>query len=127
MKKISYFILLFGFALLISYMAGIVEINDNPFLTLLLEPQNMDNSAFWFISVAGALGSVAAIIIGIFSRDLNFALKTTLFYPLLTLLWGIVDLFIIVYSLNQIIALLVFSPIMLLTLISIVEWMGGTD
>ena len=114
---------------LLFFFSGLTS--DVPsFTTLLLYPENIGVSGLAVaITAAIALAAtVGAIRLGFISLNIELALMATVSLIMLNFLWEIINIYqLISDTINPVISILLFSPIIVIIAITIIDWMRGRD
>jgi len=131
MGKATMFTLMFAGLILVFYFTGLLQDTPNSvLLNLLLNPTALPTSSL-LSQVALAVGGVVTagvIIVGIFTGNLELAVMGSLTIWLLGVFWDILKVFSIVKdSVDSSIALLLFSPLFIVWVMTMVEWWRGKD
>lgn len=125
-KAYTYLFIMSGI-MLVFYFAGL-STEAGTLLSYLLEPENLNSTSMW-ITIVSAIGaaSVAGLIVGISTRNVELAAAAPIALFLLTLGFDFIKIFIYMASLNSVLAILFFSPLMLLYPLTILEFWRGRD
>ena len=130
MGKLAIYILVMSGLMLLFYSTGLLEnTGSSTLLNMLLDPAGYKTSSLntQLLLVLTGIATAGIIVIGILTRDVELALMGSLAIWILNLLWDFIAVFNIVYSLNPIIAILLFSPVLLLYGVTVVDWWRGRD
>lgn len=125
MGRAIIFLTVMSVALLIFHFAGLIQ--NTPIswlLTLLLSPQDIQNSTFYLnIAAAIAAASAAGVIIGSFAPSRpEMILTGTVAAMLFLITWDLIGLFNILRQSNLTMALLICSPLIIMYIFTIIEW-----
>ena len=130
MGKLTTYILVMSGLMILFYFAGLLEdTGSSTLLSMLLDPAGYKTSSLntQILLVLTGIATAGIIIIGIVTHNVEWALMGTLAIWILNLLWDFVSIFNKVYSVNPVLAVLLFSPILFLFGITVVEWWRGRD
>lgn len=126
-KFANYVVLMSGLTLLFYFM-GLIENTANSFLLdLLLNPSNLQNTTLAFkVEIALEAILATAIVVG-FAIGGNIELGVMVGFTtfLFNLLWDIMAVYAAISSFNPVFAVLIFSPLLLLWLVTVLEWWRG--
>ena len=130
---------------LVSYISILVAIDlmflitgqlagDSPtsiIIRAFLDPANIKTSAFWstFLGIVGIAGiaATAGVTSGIVTRGIDVLAFTAMALALSLLIGDFVTIYVFLSSLNRVLATLVMAPILMLFVVTIVEWLRGKD
>jgi len=118
-RFINYAMVMSGIGVLF-YLSGLID--SNPFLDLLLQPQNMSSGQFYTTIILGVLGGVGAIVVGYFTKDLVSAIMAPITVYLTTLLWNFISVFNRLKAENEILAVLFLSSLLLGFFLTMIDW-----
>ena len=132
MGKMINMLTLMGGLSLLFYFTGLLDgTATSGLLTLLLNPQNLQQSGM-VTAIIGITTSVLVVVSTFVARNSNS--DTYLMIPLVTLFLSFGWDFLAVYqrlasssAIAGIIALLIFSPLMLAYVVAVVEWWRGAE
>lgn len=129
MGKLTTYILMMSGLTLLFYFTGLTDNTINStLLTLLLNPSNLSTSALGTQISLVLIGiATAGIVIGFFSQNSELILIAPFTIWLLGVLWDFLSVANKVYSVNPVISILFFSPLLLLFGVTIVEFWRGRD
>jgi hypothetical protein len=120
------YLLLFSGLSLLFYFAGLVE-DSNPFIIILLHPENMTTTAFYATLLTAIGGGATVIFIGWVTKDLELAAMTAVTGAMIPLLWNFIAVFSKMYAINAVLSLLFFAPILLLFIVNMIDFWRGRD
>lgn len=130
MGKLKIYILVMSGLMLLFYFTGLIEHTPHStLLTLLLNPEGLAATTFEDeikLAVEG-VAILAVITIGIIISNLELAVVGGFAIYLFGLLWDFSYVVAKVYSTNPVFAMLLFSPVLLLYMVTILEWWRGRD
>ncbi len=130
MGKLTTYILVMSGLMLLFYISGLLDGTPNSvFFDLILNPENIRTSEI-NIQILLVLEGILAlgIVVGFaIAGNVEFGVMGVFSIFLMNLLWDFLRVFTKVYSTNPVIALVLFSPILLLYAVTILEWWRGTD
>jgi len=130
MGKLTTYILVMSGLMLLFYFSGLLDSTANStILNLLLNPESIKTSELdvqVILVLEGLL--VGGIVVG-FAAAGNVELGVMGIFAIfmMNMLWDFLRVFSKVYSINPVMALLLFSPILLLYAVTIIEWWRGAD
>jgi hypothetical protein len=129
-NKLTTYILVLSGLMLLFYFTGLLDNTINStLLNVLLEPETLRTSTLVtkVILIIEAL-IAAGLFIGTFlGGSPELAAKAPFTLYLFNLFFDIIYIFNVVKEANVVIAILLFSPLLLLYVLTIVEWFGGHD
>lgn len=130
MGKLTTYILGMSGLMLLFYFAGLLSGSPNStLLNLLLSPENIQSSNLYtsVLLVVAGLPALAGISIGVISSRPDLAISSGVVLYLGTLFIDFLKVFQVLFSENEVIAVLLFSPIIMLFVVTLVEFWRGTD
>ena len=132
MGKLTTYVLVMSGLMLLFYFSGLLEGTvSSTLLTIILNPQSFGSTegTLYLYITAALLGvtAVGSIIVGILTKNIELAVISPLAIWLLSLFFDFIRVFQEVFAENPVIAVLLFSPIMFLWFITIVDWWRGRD
>ena len=128
MGKFGTYILVMSGLMLLFYFAGITEqTGTTTLLNLLLNPEGFQNTPIAIKAIAIFTGILASAIVVGFAIAGNVELGVMVAFTtfLFNSLWDFLDVFNKVASVNPVIAILIFSPVLLLFVVTTIEWWRG--
>ena len=125
MGKTGLFLVFASGMLVLFHIGGLIT--TNPFLNVLLNPQNFTSSDLWslILVIVGSVG--AAILVGFVTRNPEIVAMSAFVPSFFLFMWDFVEIFNVFEGQNRALALLVFSPIILLFFFTAVEFWRGKD
>jgi len=126
MGKITTYILMMSGLVLLFYFAGVVE-PTNPLFKLVFSPETMTLSDIYLTVIGGIATGLAVITVGFITKSLELAAMTAVVPAVLAVLWGFIDVYNALAGVNRVIATLIFGPILLLFILSMIDWWRGRD
>lgn len=98
-------------------------------LNMALNPQNMLDSTLYarITLLISGLGSIAAIILGFVNRNPELIGRNLIGSYLLVIGFDFLGVFQKVYQQNAVLAILIFSPLFIMYIITVVDWIGKND
>jgi len=130
MGKLTTYIIVMSGIMLLFYFGGLIDATPNStFLNLLLSPEKIQTLTLYEkgILVLEGIGAAAIITLGILTRNIELAVMGPFAIYYFNLGWDFLAVFNKVRSVNPVIAILFFSPMMILYVITILEWWRGRD
>jgi len=128
MDKITTYIAVLGVVILMFYFGGvIVDTPSSVLLGVLLHPANIESSPFWILAL-GALSILTSggIALGFYiAGKPDMAVRVLLIPALLSIGWDIVAIFNSLEALSVLIATILIAPLLVIYLLSLVEWLTG--
>lgn len=127
MAKFEHFVAIMTGLSLLFYLTGLLQGTANStLLNLMLDPVSFQESNF-IVKVLALFSGIAAasVVVGFFTSVNTKAVAVstfTIFF--MSLLWDFIAVVEKVYAAHQGIALLLFSPFIILYVISIINWWG---
>jgi hypothetical protein len=129
---------------LISYLAILVSIDllflitgqlglNSPtsiIINAILDPGNITTSQLWILLITGGISLLAvgaAVVVGIVSRSFEIVLFVPMAIGLSALIGDFATIYVYLASFNAVLATLIMAPIMILFVMTIVEWLRGKD
>lgn len=129
MSKLTNYIFLMTGILLLMHFTGLVEGTPNSALfNLVMNPENIPNSGLYntILAIVGVVMALSVITLG-FVQKTDFILIATMITILFSFGWDFLVVFQKLNSINHVLALLIFSPLMIVYVITVVEWWRGVD
>ncbi len=130
MGKLTTYMIVISGLLLLFHLGGLIDKTPNAeLLTAILNPENIKegNLGLKAIIAIEAIGLVGAVILGLRGGNVELAASSLFAVFLLNFGWDLVRVFSVLRDANEVMALLILSPIMILYVITIVEWWRGRD
>lgn len=124
MNQMTTYILVMCGLTLLFYVMGLTP--TNPMLNLVLAPQSMSTSTF-VVTILVALTSVSGIIFGFVSRNVEIQAMSAVLPILVTVLWCFTEVIIRVAAYSTLASALLFGPMILLFVMTAVEYWRGRD
>ncbi|MBI2075236.1 MAG: hypothetical protein HYT82_01040 [Candidatus Harrisonbacteria bacterium] len=125
MGKLTKYLIVMSGLMLIFYFMGLVEKTPNSILlNFVLDPISFQASTL-YIKVIAALELVAGatIVVGsIFGQRTELIITATFSIYMFNLFWDFMAVFSAVANANFVIALLLFSPLMVVYIVTVIEW-----
>ncbi len=128
-KFANYIVIMSGLTLLF-YFAGLLDQTPNStLLNLLLTPQTMQDTGFSIRALLAIQAILASAIVVGFAIAGNIELGVMVSFTvfLFNTLWDFIAVFSIVAASNPVIAILVFSPMLFLFIVTVLEWWRGVS
>jgi hypothetical protein len=137
-NKLSLFILVFTGLTLLFYFSGLLTTCEDgvcessspnsALLSILLNPLSFNIGSFATkVAIVLSALAIATITIGFFNNNTELAARSTFGIYLLSLLWDFIVVVGKVYAENPVIAILLFSPILILFVITFIDWVVKND
>lgn len=130
MGKLTLYLLMLSGIMLLFYFGGLLQDTPNSLiLDLILKPENYGDSIFAnkLLAIFTGLTALASVAIGIALRSPELGLLAAFSVYLFNLAWDFISVFNIVRDANPVFALLIFSPLFLIYMLTVVEWWRGRD
>lgn len=141
MGKMTYYVLLISGLVLLFNFAGLTtdcqedglcegKTPNSHLLTLVLKPENMQELSFGdklFLMLEGVTALVGGIALAVATRDASMAIVVPFTIYLANLLWDGVVVFQTMWKVSPYWALLLCSPMLVLLIVTTVEWFRGND
>lgn len=113
--------------MLVFYFSGLLQSTvSSTLLNILLTPESFGNtSGLLYVQISAVLlgiATVGGIIVGYFTKNIELAIMSPLTLWVIDLLFDFVRVFLIVYNANIVLAILLFSPIMVLWVFIGIDW-----
>lgn len=123
----TYILLITGLSILFFAMG--INTNANPLLNYLINPQGAGTWILWSsITLAIALvGTANAFSLGTVFKNVELAAMTVIYLLLATQLFYFSAVISILLNNNKLITILIFSPLLILLIFSLVEYWRGRD
>lgn len=129
MGKLTTYMFIMSGVILLAYFFGLVENTaTSTFLNLLLNPGSLQTSTLYtkLILIVETAIIVGATIFSVTQKS-DFPLIALLIVPLLNFGWDFMTIFQKMSASNTTIAILVFSPFILVYILTVIEWWRGFD
>ena len=131
MGKLTTYILVMSGLLLLFYFTGLLPESTatSTILTMLLNPEGFSQSSLGLSYNTLLAGIVAGgIVIGaLMLANIELGIMAAFVISLTAFFWDFSAVFRSVYAENPVIAILLFSPIFFLMVITLIEWWRGRD
>lgn len=131
MGKITWYIAILSITLLLFHFAGLIDNTPISFLLdTLLNPENLKNASIYTQIIGILSGFVAggAIIIGFFAPTRIEQTATVAFTTFLfTIGWDFIAIFNVIKQSNIHLAILLISPLLIIYILTAIEWWRGKD
>lgn len=131
MGKMAVYMMVFSGILLLFYFGGLLDgsaSTGNLLLNALLSPQDIGVNDFLQVSLTNALLTLGlgGIAVGlVLAGNLDFAVLASIALFLQILLMSFIDVFSVMFAVNEVVATLFLSPFILLMIFSVIEWWGN--
>ena len=128
-KFATYIMMMSGLTLLFYFTGLLGETANSTLLNLLLNPENIASTSFTTAILTAILGisTVGVIAIGLVTGNIELAIMSPVAAYMLALGWDFVSVAQVVIAQDKVIGILLFAPILLLYVITIIEWWRGRD
>jgi len=120
------FILIIAGLSVLFYMFGLGT-DVNPFLQILLEPQKMSGLSMWATAGTFILFASTGFYLGYYYKNLELGVMTSIVPILVTNLFQFSVVISYVFAASQIIALIIFGPLVFMLGFTIVDHWRGRD
>ena len=126
-KFYTYTIVGSGLMLLFYFMGLIEQTANSTLLNMLLAPSGLQNSSIadQGIVLLQGVAAVGAIVVGILTKNIEFAIKAPFAIYIFNLYWDILSVANVVAESNLVIAILIFAPVLTAYVLVTVEWFFG--
>jgi len=132
MGRMATYLVMASGLLLLFYFGGLLEgsaSTSNLLLNALLNPQTLADAPIAAIGVAAitalALGGIFAG--AFFAGNLDLIALSSFAVFLLNLLWSFYDVYLRIAEANVVLAVIIFAPLLILLILTSVEWWRGRD
>lgn len=125
MGKLTTFILIMSGLMLLFYFTGLIP--NNPFLNLLLSPEDMTTTEFYITLTTAIAVGLGAIVIGFITKNLELAAMAVFVPIMITLMWNFISVYNKMASVNKVIAIILFAPLLFMFLVTMLDWWRGRD
>ena len=126
-QRMSIMILLICGVTILFYFGGLIGAEDNALIALLLNPQDISSSVLWSNVVNLVAGGLFAVVIGFATKDLRTSIMAGVVVFLWQFLFNIIQVYAIVFTEAPVIAILIFSPAIILMFYTLfIDVVGGT-
>jgi hypothetical protein len=133
MGKMVIYLFILSAVLIALHFAGFMATTPSGFLVGLLNPGSIDKSPF-FVQLVGILTLFGGAAVGIMVTVGSFTqfkpdLAVTILFTgyLISMVWDLIVLFTQISQINLFLATLVMSPLIILWLLTAIEWWRGKD
>ena len=130
MGKFGTYVIMISGLMLLFYFTGLTDqTGTTTLLNLLLNPEEFQNTPISIKATAVLTGILASAIVVGFAVAGNIELGVMIAFTtfLFNSLWDFIDVYSKVASVNPPLAILIFSPLFFLFIITIVEWWRGVS
>ena len=128
MNQLTTVILIISGVILLAYVSG-VEIT-NPLLDFMLSPESVQGGDLWVLVGLTLTSGVAGVVVGVYYRDIEKGVMTTITPLLASLLFNIVQIYIIMAAsgfLSTMSATLLFGPLLFYLVYLLIDYWRGRD
>ena len=128
MGKFGTYVVIMSGLMLLFYFTGITDqTGTTTFLNLLLDPEAFQETPIAIKAIAVLTGILASAIVVGFAIAGNVELGVMVAFTtfLFNSLWDFIEVFNKVAVVNPVIAILIFSPLLLLFIVTMIEWWRG--
>jgi len=125
-RMTTFVIMMVGITLLFHFMGLIENTPNNTLLNLALDPEGVNNDPFFtkvLLAVEG-IAIVGAIILGAI-RNFELVTMGPFVVILINLLLDFISVFSVVYASIGVLAILIFSPLFIVYLLTAMDWWRG--
>lgn len=129
MAKLTTYLLVMSGIILLTYFFGLLENTaTSGLLNLLLNPSDAGKSNIYIqiVLVVELAVLVGATVFSLTQRT-DFPLIALLVMPLINFGWDFMAIYAIMASVNVVAATLIFSPVFLVYILTVIEWWRGVD
>lgn len=99
-------------------------------INAILDPSNIESSQLFILLITGGISLLAvgaAVVVGVISRSFEIVLFVPVAISLSVLIGDFATVFVYLASINVVWATVIMAPIMILFVMTIVEWLRGKD
>ncbi len=99
-------------------------------INAILDPSNIETSQLFILLITGGISLLAvgaAVVVGVISRSFEIVLFIPVAISLSVLIGDFATVFVYLASINIVWATIIMAPIMILFVMTIVEWLRGKD
>ncbi len=99
-------------------------------INAVLDPANIETSQLFILLITGGISLLAvgaAVVVGVISRSFEIVLFVPVAISLSVLIGDFATVFVYLASINVVWATVIMAPIMILFVMTIVEWLRGKD
>lgn len=99
-------------------------------INAILDPSNIQSSQLFILLITGGISLLAvgaAVVVGVISRSFEIVLFVPVAISLSILIGDFATVFVYLASINVVWATVIMAPIMILFVMTIVEWLRGKD
>ncbi|KKL78219.1 hypothetical protein LCGC14_2027020 [marine sediment metagenome] len=130
-KLVSYISILVAIDLLFL-ITGQLSVNSptSVIMGAILSPGSMTTSQWWSLLITGGIALLtvgAAVVVGVISRSFELIIFIPMAVALAALVGDFATVFVYLASFNIVLATVIMTPIMIIFVITIVEWLRGKD
>jgi hypothetical protein len=130
-KLVSYISILVAIDLLFL-ITGQLSVNSptSAIMGAILSPGTMTTSQWWSLLITGGISLLtigAAVIVGVISRTFEIIIFVPMAVAMAALIGDFATVFVYLANFNIVLATVVMTPIMVIFVITIVEWLRGKD
>ena len=126
-KFANYVVMMSGLTLLFYFTGLLQNTPSSTLLNFLIDPNTFQDTPLALKATTAMLGILASAIVVGFAVAGNVELGVMVAFStfLFSTLWDFIGVFLIVNSVNPVIAILFFSPVLFLFTVTILEWWRG--
>jgi hypothetical protein len=130
MGKLKNYVLIFSGLMLLFYFTGLIPNTPTAtMLNMLLDITGFANNLLYLkvIAVISMIGLAVSVVLGFLNINQELAVSTAFCIFMFNLLWDIISVVSAIASVNRVLAVLFFSPILLVYIITLFEFWRGRD
>ena len=123
-EKFTTYVMIMSGLSLIFYFGGLV--NTNPLLNFLLNTGSIARTTL-YLALLSAITGVAAIVVGIVTKNVEMAVMTAVIPLLFTILWNFTEVIIALSGVSLFLSVIIFAPLMFVFILSGLDYWRGRD
>jgi len=123
MNQMATYVVIMTGLMVLFYIFGI---GTAPLLDLLQHPESMSVTSFFANITVGLLTS-AGLVLGLVYRNAELAAMSAVLPVVINVLWFFTNVVYVIMSINAVLGMIVFTPLMFLFMMTVVEYWRGRD
>lgn len=130
MEKLSQYLLIMSGMVLVFYFMGLItDTSSSTLLTLLLSPEGFKNTSLMgLVGLSMSMvGFTTAVIVGFLNNNTELIVSYGAAILLLNYGWDFLKVYLVMYSANAVLAILIFSPVLFLYTFTVFDWWRGRE
>lgn len=125
----TFMMIMLGIALLFHIFGVIPSTTPNSILlNTILNPQDIASSPIMITVLAAlTLATGLSVFLGFYTRNVEYALMIPIGLALFTLMWDFLAVVAVISAASKILAVIIFGPLLLIWVLTVVDYIRGRD